>query len=473
MSGLTLFNTLGRKKEPFSPLNPGSAGIYTCGPTVYQYATIGNFRSYIFADILRRSLEYEGFEVTHVMNITDVGHLVSDADEGEDKMVTGAKRLQKTPEEIAEMYTKDFFESFEKLNILRPGIECKATEHIDEMIDFVAQLEERGFTYQITDGIYFSVEKFIGYGKLSGLRLENQKSGARIEVNPEKRHPADFALWKIAEPGHIMKWESPWGVGYPGWHIECSAMGLHYLGKEFDIHTGGVDHIPVHHENEIAQNEALLGHPAARIWMHGEFLQIDGGKMSKSLGNFYRIKDLEERGLGGLAYRYFCLTGHYRSQLNFTWQGVTSAANAFERMRNQVAGLRAREDQSLPEADHDELVNLQQEFREAIRDDLNMPRALAVVWKTIKSARSGRKGYYPILADFDRILGLRFDSAKEKSNEVDGLEIPGEVSELLQQRETARAEQNWQAADALRDRILELGFSIRDSREGPILEPVT
>lgn len=473
MTGINLYNTLNRKKEPFSPLTPGHVGIYTCGPTVYQYATIGNFRSYVFADILKRSLKYAGFDVTHVMNITDVGHLVSDADEGEDKMVKGARRLRKTPWEIAEMYTEDFFESFEKLNILRPDIECKATDHIDDMINLIEKLEERGYTYRISDGIYFEVEKFKGYGKLSGLRLENQLSGARVEVNPEKRHPADFALWKIAEPEHIMKWESPWGTGYPGWHIECSAMGLRYLGDEFDIHTGGIDHIPVHHENEIAQNQGSLGHPVVRFWLHGEFLRIDGGKMSKSLGNFYRVKDLEEKGMTGLDFRYFCLTGHYRSQLNFTWESVGSAANALERMRTQVAKLRAREDSRLPEVDKDELQNLENQFQEAVRDDLNMPKALAVIWKLLKSARSGRKGYYPLLVDFDRVLGLRFDSAEDKTVEAGSLEIPEKITDLLQQREIARTERNWQAADALRDHILEQGYSIRDSPGGPILERIT
>ena len=473
MTGINLYNTLNRKKEPFSPLTPGHVGIYTCGPTVYQYATIGNFRSYVFADILKRSLKYAGFDVTHVMNITDVGHLVSDADEGEDKMVKGARRLRKTPWEIAEMYTEDFFESFEKLNILRPDIECKATDHIDDMINLIEKLEERGYTYRISDGIYFEVEKFKGYGKLSGLRLENQLSGARVEVNPEKRHPADFALWKIAEPEHIMKWESPWGTGYPGWHIECSAMGLRYLGDEFDIHTGGIDHIPVHHENEIAQNQGSLGHPVVRFWLHGEFLRIDGGKMSKSLGNFYRVKDLEEKGMTGLDFRYFCLTGHYRSQLNFTWESVGSAANALERMRTQVAKLRAREDSRLPEVDKDELQNLENQFQEAVRDDLNMPKALAVIWTLLKSARSGRKGYYPLLVDFDRVLGLRFDSAEDKTVEAGSLEIPEKITDLLQQREIARTERNWQAADALRDHILEQGYSIRDSPGGPILERIT
>ena len=323
---LMLYNTLSRAKEKFQPLVPGQAGMYVCGPTVYSYAHIGNFRAYVFADLLRRVLEYNGYKVNHVMNITDVGHLVSDADEGEDKMLASARRERTTPWEVAEYYTENFMDSIKRLNIKLPTTICKATDHIREMIEFTQSLLDKGYAYRIEgDGIYFDVSSFPDYGKLSGNRLDELQAGARVEVNERKRHPADFALWKDAPPEHIMQWPSPWGQGYPGWHIECSAMAMKDLGAQIDIHTGGVDHIPIHHENEIAQSEARTGQPWVRYWLHVAFLQVDGGKMSKSLNNIYTLASLEERNIEPLAYRYLCLNAHYRTPLNFTWEGIGAA----------------------------------------------------------------------------------------------------------------------------------------------------
>ena len=286
---MKFYNTLTRQRDEFTPLEGNTVRIYSCGPTVYSYAHIGNMRTYVFMDLLRRALKYNGYELKHVMNITDVGHLVSDGDDGEDKMAKTAREQKKTPWEIAEYYTSVFMKDIDALNITRPEIIAKATEHIGEMIDFVQGLDKNGYAYETSDGIYYDISKFDRYGMLSGNKLDEQKAGARVELNSEKRHPADFALWKKAPKEHIMQWESPWGMGYPGWHIECSAMGLKYLGKYFDIHTGGVDHIPIHHENEIAQSCGLLGNEAAKFWIHGEFMLVDGGKMSKSLGNTYTI----------------------------------------------------------------------------------------------------------------------------------------------------------------------------------------
>ena len=309
---IRLYNTLSRSKEVFVPIKQGKVGVYSCGPTVYNYAHIGNLRTYVFMDILRRIFEYNGYKVKSVMNITDVGHLLSDADDGDDKMAKAAKEQNKTPEEIAEYYSSVFFKDIARLNIKRPTITPKATDHIQEMINIVVDLIEKGYGYETDDGIYFDISKFENYGKLSHMNLEDQLAGARVNVNTGKRHPADFAIWKKAEPNHIMQWQSPWGMGYPGWHIECTAMSNKYLGNLFDIHTGGIDHVPIHHENEIAQAEAWLGQKAVNYWMHSEFMLVDGGKMSKSLGNTWTVENLVERGYTPMEFRYLCLNTQYR-----------------------------------------------------------------------------------------------------------------------------------------------------------------
>jgi len=456
---MILYNTLTKKKDSFVPLEGNEARIYSCGPTVYNYAHIGNLRTYVFMDILRRVLEYNGYEVRHVMNITDVGHLVSDADEGEDKMVKSARQQQKSPWEIAAYYTEAFFKDTDALNIKRPNIVPKATEHINEMIEFVQGLVEKGYGYETSDGVYFDINRFPSYGRLSGLNLEDQIAGARVEVNEEKRHPADFALWKKAPKEHIMQWPSPWGMGYPGWHIECSAMARKYLGDMFDIHTGGVDHIPVHHENEIAQSEGLLGKPAVARWMHGEFLLVDNGKMSKSLGNVYTLEDLKKKGCNPLAFRYFCLNAHYRSKLNFTWEAMQSAQVSYDRLLEGALAHKNGNGEVAPQV----CENFKSEFEQSINDDLNIPKALGVVWNV---ARYGKKSgaLFELLMRFDAVLGLDLDSAREKK-ESDG-EVGPEIEKLIAERQLARKEKDWKKADEIRDRLKKLGIALEDTPQG-------
>ncbi len=455
---MKIFNTLSKQKEDFRPMIDNQVRMYSCGPTVYMYAHIGNLRTYIFMDILRRVLKYNGFTVKHVINITDVGHLLSDSDEGEDKMVKSAREQKKSPWEIAEYFTGVFFEDIEALNIEKLEIICKATGHIDEMLEFVEGLVEKGFGYEISDGIYYDVSKFKGYGKLSGISLEDQLAGARVEVNDEKRHPADFALWKKAPKEHIMRWDSRWGPGYPGWHIECSAMSRKYLGDRFDIHTGGVDHIPIHHENEIAQSEGLLGVQAVNFWVHGEFLLVDGGKMSKSLGNTYTIKDLKEKGFEPLAYRFFCFNAHYRSKLNFTWDGLRGAQVSLDKLREGV--LAHLEGSHI--IDEQEINQLKQEFLDSINDDLNIPKAMAVVWGIVKDNRKSKQ-FRDLLCDFDRVLGLKLDEVADKQDD----EFEPEIFDLVKERQKAREQRNWKLADEIRDKLKDMGLVIEDTPQGP------
>lgn len=450
---LKLYNTLSRSKQDFKPLVPGKAGMYTCGPTVYDYAHIGNMRAYVFADQLRRVLEYNGYDVTHVMNITDVGHLESDADEGEDKMAEGARREKKTPWELAEYYTQYFMRDLDALNIKKPSIVCKATEHIQEMIDLTSEILELGYGYRIPqDGIYFDVQKLEEYGKLSGNRLEELQAGARVEVNDRKHHPADFALWKDAPPEHIMQWPSPWGMGFPGWHIECSAMAMKYLGKRIDIHTGGIDHIPIHHENEIAQSEAVTGEQWVNYWLHGEFLQVDGGKMAKSLNNFYTLSNLAERGYDPLAFRYLCLNAHYRTPLNFTWDGLSAAQTSLNRLRQGF--------QKLPQDSSPPDTNLLDKFLTAINDDLNIPLALSFAWEAV---RSGNPGSRTLVAMFDQVLGLRLDAELPRQQE-----LPPELAGLLEERNQARVNKDWSRSDQLRDELASKGVTVKDTKDGTL-----
>ncbi len=456
---LKIYNTLTRNKEDFKPIREGKVSMYSCGPTVYNYAHIGNLRTYIFMDIFRRVLRYDGYKIKGVMNITDVGHLMSDADDGEDKMAKASREQKKAPLEIAQFYTSVFFEDLSKLNIGRPEVIAKATEHIQDMISYVSQLVDKGYGYEIDDGIYFDISKFEGYGKLSRLNLEEQQAGARVEVNSQKRHPADFALWKKAEPGHIMQWDSPWGRGYPGWHIECSAMSRKYLGMPFDVHTGGVDHIPVHHENEIAQNEALTGKQSVNYWVHGEFMLVDNGKMSKSLGNTYRISDLEDRGYRALDFRYFCLNTHYRKKLNFTFEGLDAAKSAYARLLS----LLFKHKSSNVATDKDLLESYEKDFEEAIDDDLNIPLALGVLWKMIKENKS--KDIYELALKFDKVLGLSLDTAacdEEEPRE----DIPAEIVELCERRKAAKANKDYAGADALRSEIAAQGYTVVDTKDG-------
>lgn len=461
---MKIYNTLSRQKEEFKPLEGNEVRIYSCGPTVYNYAHIGNLRTYIFMDTLRRVLRLNGYKLKHVMNITDVGHLVSDADEGEDKMAKAAKAQQKTPEEIAEYYTNVFFDDIKSLNIETPEIVVKATEHIRSMIEFVVSLVEKGYAYETSDGIYFDIEKFPEYGKLSRINLEDQMAGARVSVNDEKRHPADFAVWKKAPKEHIMQWASPWGMGYPGWHIECSAMARDYLGDEFDIHTGGVDHIPIHHENEIAQSEALTGKETVKYWMHAEFLLVDGGKMSKSLGNTYTIQDLKERGYEPLAYRYFCLNGHYRNKLNFTFDALTAASKALDRLYDALMQHKEGQDDV-----SDELIkDFEKDFLDAVNDDLNIPQALGVVWKALRNSEKSRK-IYDFVIKTDNVLGLDMENQvikREEAQKNAKSKVSEEVHELIRVRAEAKKNKDYARADAIRDQLKEMGIKIIDTPEG-------
>jgi len=456
---MKLYNTLTRQKEEFIPITPGTVRLYSCGPTVYNYAHIGNLRTYVFMDILRKVLKYNDYSLVHVMNITDVGHLVSDEDEGEDKMVKGAREQKKTPWEIAEFYTDVFLKDIAALHIEKPEIIPKATDHIKEMIAFVEGLLEKGYAYETSDGIYFDISKFEEYGKLSRLNLEDQMAGARVEVNEEKRHPADFALWKKAPKEHIMQWESPWGMGYPGWHIECSAMGRKYLGDHFDIHTGGVDHIPVHHENEIAQSEALLGKPAVNYWLHGEFMMVNNGKMSKSLGNTYTIADLKEKGFNPLAFRFMCLNAHYRNKLNFTWEVMQASQVSFDRFMEGALSHKTGTAQIAQNI----LDGFQADFEEAINDDLNIPKALGVAWTLVRYPEKSSQ-IYDLLVKMDSIFGLGIATAEPKKEE--SVELDAEIEQLIAQRQQARKEKNWKLADEIRDKLKAMGIELMDTPQG-------
>ncbi len=485
---LQLYNTLTRNKEEFQPINPPSVGYYSCGPTVYDFAHIGHARTYIFADILQRVLEFNGYKVKRVMNITDVGHLTSDSDTGEDKMEKGALREKKSVWEIAKFYTDDFMQMLQKLNIKKPEIICKATDHIAEMIEIVKTLEKKGFTYKIADGIYFDTSMYPDYGILTGQSYEklqkSLKAGARVEMAEGKKNPTDFALWKFsypdgrsfdsaqddAEKRRQMEWDSPWGKGFPGWHIECSAMSMKYLGsgersRTIDIHTGGVDHIPIHHTNEIAQSEAATGKKFVRFWLHADHLLVEGEKMSKSLGNFYRLSDIEAKGFSPLALRYLFLTASYRSQMNFTWESMKAAQTAYGGLVEQISSIKGQisERTNLSEEKLEKINTFRQKFTEAINDDLNTAVGLAIVWEVIKSnIPPGDK--YDLLILFDEVLGIELAKSEIRNPKS---EKPQEIIELVQKREELRKEKKWQEADEVRKIIEEKGFTVEDSSKGP------
>ncbi len=449
---LRLFDTYTRENREFVPLKPGKVGLYACGLTVYDYAHIGNLRTYLFEDILRRTLQYNGYEVEHVMNITDVGHLVSDADTGEDKMEKGSRRTGMSAWDIAELYTAAFKDDLRQLNIYEPTIWSKATDHIQEQIDLIRCIEANGFAYRTSDGIYFDTSEIDDYGYLARLDIEGLRAGSRIDIG-DKRLATDFALWKFSPPDEQrqMEWDSPWGVGFPGWHVECSAMAAVYLGSYFDIHCGGEDHIPVHHTNEIAQTQACYGTNLANFWMHGYFLQLEEAKMAKSKGKFLRLKTLTDKGYEPIAYRYYSLNAHYRSKLNFSWEGLDSAVISLNRLRTAVCewGEAGEPDANYLEA-----------FLTHINDDLNMPRALALTWDLVRSdlPHPTKKG---TVVEFDKVLGLRLAEWEPAIED-----IPDEVMGLVEQREEARLEKRWNDADTLRDQIAALGYELRDTPEG-------
>ena len=459
---MRIYNTLTKRKEEFEPLDPPKVKLYTCGPTVYNYATIGNFRTFIFEDVLRRALDYFGYDVTQVMNITDVGHLTDDADEGEDKMETAAAREKKDPWQIAEHYTNAFFEDIDALNLKRAHHYPRATEHIGEMIEMVRMLIERGHAYEVNGNVYYAVETFPEYGKLSGNTLDKLQAGHRVDVLEEKRSPFDFALWK-RDPSHIMQWDSPWGRGFPGWHIECSAMSMKYLGEQFDIHCGGEDNIFPHHEDEIAQSEGATGKQWVKYWMHGRFLLVDGRKMSKSLGNFYTVRELREKGYDPVAIRYALMSTHYRQPLNFTLEGLEAARQSVRRLRDFRVSLREAKGQGAGAAAADAVEKGRKAFYDGLADDLNISAALAGLFDMVhelnKMDLSAEEAAQALafLEKADGVLGVL---GEEEAS------LDAEIEAMIARRNQARANRDFAEADRIRDELLAQGIVLEDTPGG-------
>lgn len=457
MAPLKLYNTLDRKLEEFKPLHDHRVGLYSCGPTVYAPQHIGNLRYFIFVDVLKRTLRLNDFTVKHVMNITDVGHLTSNEDSGDDKMEASARQQHKSAREIADAITARFMNDLTALNVIAPDVIPYATKTIELQIGLIKQLKAKGVTYTISDGVYFDTSKFRRYGALSGQKSSEKKSGARVEINDEKRHSTDFALWKFSKPKdkRQMEWPSPWGIGFPGWHIECSAMSMKELGEQFDIHTGGIDHIAVHHENEIAQSEAATGkHPFVKYWLHGEFLVLPGKRMGKSEGNSITLQDVIDKGIHPLAFRYLCLQSHYRKQLSFTWEALTAASNGLVRVWSLLSDVHAEPKVGCAE--------FEEKFVAALNDDLNTSSALAVMEELIKSD-------YPWAAKlqslqvFDRVLGLNLnpESARQHITPND----PGDES-LLAEYQSARREKRYADSDNIRKKFEEMNVTVEDLPDG-------
>lgn len=458
-----LYNTMTRNKEEFIPANKNKVGMYTCGPTVYNYAHIGNLRTYIFEDALKKSLEYVGYKVKHVMNVTDVGHLQSDGDEGEDKMALGASREHKTVWEIAKFYEDAFFEDCKKLNVKRPTVVCRATEHIEDMIKFVQKLEERGYTYESNGNVYFEIDKFEDYTKLANLSIDELEAGSRIEIDPNKKNPLDFVLWFTNSKfsNQIMQWDSPWGRGFPGWHLECSTMSIKYLGENIDIHCGGIDHIPVHHTNEIAQSEAALGHKWVNYWVHGEFLVLDGGKMSKSSGDFLTVSKLEEEGFSPLDYRYFCLQSKYRKQLVFSFESLKDAQNGYKALKKKIGTILTNIDET-NNMNKELISGYQEKFKTQISDDLNIANAFTVLNEVIKDGELNNKEKAFLIEEFDKVFSLNLMTIEKEAIEVDEKLI----NHLIEERNIARKEKNYKKSDEIRAQLLEMNIEVLDSKEG-------
>lgn len=486
---LKLYNSLTKKIEEFKPLHPLQVGMYTCGPTVYSFAHIGNFRTYTMADILLRVLQYNGYEVTYIMNLTDVGHLtgdnLGDADLGEDRMEKAAKKEGKTAWEIAQFYADVFLKDYEKLNLEKPKKFTKATDYIKEQIDLIKKLEEKGFTYRTSDGIYFDTSKFTNYGELSSL--DQIKAGARVEINPEKKNQRDFALWKFSYPHGVsfkeyvakskikpeeaelqkrqMEWKSPWGIGFPGWHIECSAMSMKYLGETFDIHTGGIDLKETHHPNEIAQSEAATGKKFVNYWMHGAFILVNGERMSKSKGNLYTVYDLEKEGYDVLALRYLYLQTHYRQEMNFTFDALDAAQNAYKKLVLDVSRWEEPSASSGKVAPKGVFEDFEKRFLDALNDDLNTAQALAVMWEMVKSPHpTGPK--LRLLFKMDRVLGLNLRSLSEQLKKAQHI-VPGHIQQLVEERQRLRKLRKFNAADQIRAKVEKLGYELEDTKKGP------
>ncbi len=454
---MKLYNTLSRKIEEFLPTDPPNVSFYACGPTVYDFTHIGHMRTYTNNDVLKRVLTYLGYKVSHVMNVTDVGHLSGDDDSGEDKMEKGAKKYGKSVWDVAKFYTEFFFKTTNALNIIRPNTICNATEHVQEMIQLIERLKQNGYVYETQEALYFDVIKFEKYGKLSGQKLEEKLQAVRDEINvdKEKKHPADFALWfkRVGRfSDHTMHWTSPWGEGFPGWHIECSAMSMKYLGETIDIHSGGIDHVPVHHENEIAQSEAATNKPFVKYWFHNNFLTVDGQKMSKSLGNFYTIDNIKKNKVDPISLRLLFLQSHYRQPLNFTWQSARASQEAFNRLREIFINLKPQKNLSLLKST--KALSYQKQFSEAISNDLQTPQAVAIMWDMIKSDITNEEKYF-LLLDFDKVLGLNLGKTSEEK-------IDTNIIILAERRLEARKKRDFDASDRLRIKIEKAGFKIED-----------
>ncbi|MCZ2845837.1 MAG: cysteine--tRNA ligase [Candidatus Bathyarchaeota archaeon] len=457
---MKLYNTLSRTKEDFRSIEDKKVKLYTCGPTVYDVPHIGNLRCYIFEDVLKRSLLYNNYKVKHVMNITDVGHLTSDADTGEDKMEKSARKKKKSPYEIAEFYTKIFQENLKRLNVLEPDIWCKATDHIKDQIELIKRIEEKGLTYKIKDGIYFDTSKFPDYGKLARLDIKGLKAGARIKMVKGKKNITDFALWKFSpkDKKRLMEWDSPWGKGFPGWHLECAAMSGKYLGIPFDIHCGGIEHIPVHHTNEIAEAEAAFGKKFVNFWLHCAHLKVEGGKMAKSLGNFFTLEDVIQKGFSPITFRYLCLSAHYRSSLNFTWKGMKAIQNTLNNLYETISAYKKVSKKSSR--------SWEERFEKAINDDLNTPLLLSLLWALIRSSIK-EPIKLNLLFKIDKVLGLNL---KETWRAV--RKIPKRVVTLVNKRERVRKKGNWKEADKVRRELKKIGWHVEDTVDGPKIKKI-
>jgi cysteinyl-tRNA synthetase len=488
--GLRFFNTMGRTMQEFIPLNPGKAGFYGCGPTVYNYAHIGNLRAYVFLDILDRALSYLGYEKKHVMNITDIGHLSGDGDDGEDKMLKTARERGQSVLEIAEFYTRAFFKDLERLNAVKPDVICKATDHIPDMIELIKRIEANGHTYMAGGNLYYDVSTFCGYGKLAGNAFGAQNEDgetrrARIALDANKRNPADFVLWftKSKFENQALVWDSPWGVGYPGWHIECSAMSMKYLGEEIDIHTGGVDHIPIHHTNEIAQSEGATGKPWVRYWLHNEFLIIakdkDKGaaKMSKSAGNFLTLQSVVDEGFSPLDYRFFLLGAHYRSQAAFSWNAMESAKNSRAALVHRAAKILSRAKNCTKNERLSAAAQArEEEFRSALENDLAVPRALSALQTALKAPDISDEEKAALMRRMDSVLGLNLEQtardAIESAQAPHVQSAPNGVEELVQKRNEAKRAKNYGEADRIRDELKKMGIILEDTPSGTVWKRV-
>jgi cysteinyl-tRNA synthetase len=469
---LKLYNSLSRKIETFKPRNSPHVGMYTCGPTVYDFAHIGNFRSFTTADILLRALHFNKFDVNFVMNITDVGHMTEDqaggGDSGEDKMEKTARKEGKSVWEVADFYTETFLNDYTALNLTPPTTLCKATDHIEEQIDLIRKLEENGYTYETSDGVYFDTARFEGYGAMSSLDVGHKSAPGfeRVEINDEKRNPRDFALWKFSPEGEKrqMEWKSPWGVGFPGWHIECSAMSMKYLGESFDIHTGGIDHKEIHHPNEIAQSEGATGKQFVKYWVHTAFMHVSGEKMSKSLGNIYRLYDLEKQNYDALALRYLYLQTHYRQEMNFTFQALDSAQNAFKKLVLEISRWEGQKPDPEDLPSHG-VREYEKRFFDAINEDLNTPQALGVMWELVKSELP-KEIKLKAIFKFDEVLGLNLEELSSQVKKVKGI-VPPHIREMIAERQRLRKMKKYNAADQLRAEIEKMGYAVEDSDKGP------